>query len=188
MAPPRGSVGTRSECEMANRFFRSRRTTGARRTSFISLFSLPTRSSVCEGDDQVVTDRFDPVDVQRKFRGKILRLARLKIPRAVAILAHDGDSLPVHMAVRQHGPFVRARLVDAIEVVPESHDHDVITHDIEESQGNIGELLDFAQSDVLFHRRGEPGECLKDLRLTRLFDAEGRRANFSWSGRARPRP
>src|SRR5437773_8059456 len=78
MAPPRGSVGTRSECEMANRFFRSRRTTGARRTSFISLFSLPTRSSVCEGDDHVVTDRFDSVHVQRKFRGKILRLACLK--------------------------------------------------------------------------------------------------------------
>src|SRR2546423_5736159 len=188
MAPPRGSVGTRSECEMANRFFRSRRTTGARRTSFISLFSFPTRSSICEGDDQVVADGFNPVDVQRKFRGKILRLARLQIPGAVAILAHDGDPLPVDVAVRQHSPLVRARLVDAIEVVPESHDHDVIPHDLEVLQGTIWDLLDLAQGDVLFHRRGEPGEYLKDLRLTRLFDAEGWRANFSRSVRARPRP
>src|SRR5947208_15517468 len=187
MAPPRGSVGTRSECEMANRFFRSRRTTGARRTSFISLFSLPTRSSVCEGDDQVVADRFDSVDVQRKFRGKILRLARLEIPRAVAVLAYDGDPLPVHVAVRQHGPLVRARLVHAIEVVAESHDHDVIPHDLEVRQGTIRDLLHLAQGDVLLHRRGEPGECLKDLRLTRLFDAEGKRANFSRRGRALPR-
>src|SRR5205807_943059 len=82
-------------------FVRTLRTTGARRTSFISLFSLPTRSSVCEGDDQVVADRFDSVHVQRKFRGKILRLARLKVPGAVAILAYDGDSLPVHVAVRR---------------------------------------------------------------------------------------
>src|SRR5437660_5820618 len=188
MAPPRGSVGTRSECEMANRFFRSRRTTGARRTSFISLFSSPTRSSVCEGDDQIVTNRFDSVHVQRKFRGKILRLARLKVPGAVAILAYDDGPRPVDVAVRQHGPLVRARLVDAIEVVPEPHDHDVIPHDLEVRQGTIRDLVDLAQGDVLFHRRGEPGECLKDLRLTRLFDGEGRRANFSWSGRARPRP
>src|SRR5438132_9325154 len=156
----------------------------ARRTSFISLFSLPTRRSICEGDDQVVTDRFDSVDVQRKFRGKILRLARLEIPRAVAVLAYDGDPLPVHMAVRQHGPLVRARLVHAIEVVAESHDHDVIPHDLEVRQGTIRDLLHLAQGDVLLHRRGEPGECLKDLRLTRLFDAEGRRANFSRRGRA----
>src|SRR5437879_7051505 len=92
------TVGVRT----ANRFFRSRRTTGARRTSFISLFSLPTRSSVCEGDDHVVADRFDSVHVQRKFRGKILRLARLKVPGAVAILAYDDDPLPVDVAVRQH--------------------------------------------------------------------------------------
>src|SRR2546421_10685368 len=186
MAPPRGSVGTRSECEMANRFFRSRRTTGARRTSFISLFSLPTRSSICEGDDQVVADGLNPVDVQWKFRGKILRLARLEIPGAVAILAYDGDPLPVDVAVREHGPLIRARLVDAIEVVAESHDHDVIPHDLEVLQGTIRDLLDLAQGDVLFHRRGEPGECLKDLRLTRLFDAEERRTNFSRSARGRP--
>src|SRR5438132_7755295 len=171
---------------MANRFFRSRRTTGPRRTSFISLFSLPTRSSVCEGDDHVVTDRLDSVYVQRKFRGKILRLACPKIPSPVAILAYDRDSLPVHVAVRQHGPFVRARLVHTIEVVPESHDHDVIPHDLEVLQGTIGNLLDLAQGDVLFHRRGEPGECLKDLWLTRLFDGEGRRSNVSRCGRARP--
>src|SRR5947199_10665793 len=113
MAPPRGSVGTRSECKMANRFFRSRRTTGARRTSFISLFSLPTRSSVCEGDDHVVTDRFDSVHVQRKLRGKILRLACLKIPGAVAILAYAGDTLAVTIAVRQHATVVRELLLHA---------------------------------------------------------------------------
>src|SRR2546421_11150728 len=186
MAPPRGSVGTRSECEMANRFFRSRRTPGARRTSFISLFSSPTRSSICEGDDQVVADGFNPVDVQRKFRGKILRLARLEIPGAVAILAYDGDPLPIDVAVREHGPLIRARLVDAIEVVAESHDHDVIPHDLEVLQGTIRDLLDLAQGDVLFHRRGEPGESLKDLRLTRLFDAEERRNNFSRRARGRP--
>src|SRR5438034_10325486 len=100
MAPPRGSVGTRSECKMANRFFRSRRTTGARRTSFISLFSLPTRSSVCEGDDHVVTDRVDSVHVQLKFRGKMLPLSALRMPGAAGLLAYQLDPLPVHLAVR----------------------------------------------------------------------------------------
>src|SRR5437773_10467002 len=118
MAPPRGSVGTRSECKMANRFFRSRRTTGARRTSFISLFSLPTRSSVCEGDDHVVTDRFDSVHARRKFRGKIHRLACLKIPGAVALLAYDGHPLPVHVPVRQPGPLVPAPLGPAVDLAP----------------------------------------------------------------------
>src|SRR2546426_9434614 len=187
MAPPRGSVRHGRSGREPTEFVRALRTTGARRPAFISLFSMPSRSSIGERDNQVVADRFDPVYVQWKFRGKILRLARLKIPRPVAVLAYDGDFLPVHVAVRQHRPLVRARLIHAIEVIPESHDHDVVPHDLEVPESTIGDLLDLTQGDVLFHRRGEPGGCLKDLRLTRPSDAGETRTSFLRRPLASPR-
>src|SRR5206468_9089738 len=125
------------------RFVRTLRTEVARGPSLISLFS-GLSASVRKGDDHLVADHFDPIHVQRELRGCILRLPGLKIPRAIAVLADNRDPLPVHMAVGQHCPLVCARLVHAIETVPEAYDHDVVPHDLEVPQSSIGDLLDLA--------------------------------------------
>src|SRR5947209_11795488 len=87
------------------------RTSVARNRALIRLFfrrhgSRPV--SIRERDDQIVSDRFDPIGGEGELRGQFLRLARLEIPRAVAILAGNQELLAVIMAVVEYLPIVRA--------------------------------------------------------------------------------
>src|SRR5207249_7358662 len=143
-APPQGSAGeTRSTCETADSV-RPNAEDGSREGALAHKPFSGLSASVRKGDDHLVADHFDPIHVQRELRGCILRLPGLKIPRAIAVLADNRDPLPVHVAVRQHRPLVCARLVHAIETVPEAYDHDVVPHDLEVPQSSIGDLLDLA--------------------------------------------
>src|SRR6266704_3555633 len=110
--------------------------------------------SIREGDDQIVRDRFDPVDGEGKLRGQFLRLPGLEIPRTVAVLAGDQELLAVHQAVGEHRPFVRARGIDAKEAVTQSNAEDVVPHDLEVLRPAVRDVVDLTQIDVRVHWAG----------------------------------
>src|SRR3989442_11211145 len=99
MPPPRDRARTRSECGTADSVRPDSEDNRSEENLVHKPFSMPTRRSIREGENQVVPDRFNPVDVQRKFRGKVLRLARLEIPPAVAVLPYAGDPPPSDLPV-----------------------------------------------------------------------------------------
>src|SRR3989449_8834503 len=92
------------------------RTSVARNRALIRLFFRRREDrpvSIRERDDQIVSDRFDPIGGEGELRGQVLRLARLEIPRAAAILVRNDELLAVHKAVRGRRPPLRARALDA---------------------------------------------------------------------------
>src|SRR5437879_11086633 len=152
------------------------RTSVARNRALIRLFFRSGEDrpvSIRERDDQIVSDRFDPIGGEGELRGQFLRLARLEIPRAVAILARNQELLAVHKAVGEHGPLVRARGIDAKEAVTQSHDEDVVPHDLEVLLPAVRDVVGLAQMTSVSIGRGEPPPGLKSLEPHAAFRRRG---------------
>src|SRR5256885_11143388 len=69
--------------------------------------------------------------IRRPPRSTLFPYTTLFRSRTVAVLAGDQELLAVHQAVGEHRPFVCARGIDAEEAVTQSHDEDVVPHDLE---------------------------------------------------------
>src|SRR5256885_3682354 len=92
--------------------------------------------------------------IRRPPRSTLFPYTTLFRSRTVAVLAGDQELLAVHQAVGEHRPFVCARGIDAEEAVTQSHDEDVVPHDLEVLLPAVRDVVDLAQIDVRVHWAG----------------------------------